>query len=285
MIAAASTHITPATARQCSRTLQQQRERDLWDRKRDQDQDQTESGPSAASKRRTQRSPPRGVMPTRSPPAKGRAVERMATTSWCSTRCSIPYRRNMRWVLLYIMYIVGYLNAAFPFAGPWVLGPRHLWPGGQVLEARHLRDRGHQDPEKPSFVCAAGPDRGIDPFAPQPGECRRVQFCAGLWVLSAQEPHLPGLWDAGAEPLRFSQAEQVFAAAAQVHKAHSGAGESQLLKSHRNSATNSVLHILGIDCPVEAETTGSDPCRPKAREHHAGGPSTSALPRQGDRLW
>lgn len=42
--------------------------------------------------------------------------------------------------------------------------------------------------------------------------------------------------------------------------------------------------LLGIDCPVEAEATGPDPCRSEAGEHNAGGSSASTLPRQGDRL-
>lgn len=113
----------------------------------------------------------------------------------------------------------------YNFLGLGVPGSRDIRPGGQVLEARHLRNRGHQDPEEPSLVRTPGPDRSLDPVPTQPGECRRVQLCAGLRVLPAQEPHLSGLRDAGAEPLRLPQAEQVLATPPQVHTAHSGAGE------------------------------------------------------------
>lgn len=41
----------------------------------------------------------------------------------------------------------------------------------------------------------------------------------------------------------------------------------------------------GGDCLEEAEVSGSDPRRPEAREHHAGGPQPAALQGQGHRLW
>jgi hypothetical protein len=61
----------------------------------------------------------------------------------------------------------------------------------------------------------------------QPGECGRVQLCAGVRVLHAQEPHLPRLRDAGAEPLRLPQAEQVPAPPSQVHPANHTPGKGE----------------------------------------------------------
>lgn len=62
-----------------------------------------------------------------------------------------------------------------------------------MLEEGHERDRGHQDPKEPSVVRAPRSDRGVDPVSAQPGECGRVQLCAGVRVLPAQEPHVPGV--------------------------------------------------------------------------------------------
>ena len=50
-------------------------------------------------------------------------------------------------------------------------------------------------------------------------KCRRVQLRARVRVLQPQVAHVPGVWDAGAEPLRLPQAEQVLAPAPQVHQA------------------------------------------------------------------
>lgn len=43
-------------------------------------------------------------------------------------------------------------------------------------------------------------------------------------MLPAQEPHLSGVRDAGAEPLRLPQTEQVQSVAAEIHQAHPTAG-------------------------------------------------------------
>jgi hypothetical protein len=65
----------------------------------------------------------------------------------------------------------------------------------------------------------------------QPGECGRVQLCARVRVLHAQEPHLPRLRDAGAEPLRLPQAEQVPAPPSQVHPANHTPGKGEMSAS------------------------------------------------------
>ena len=70
---------------------------------------------------------------------------------------------------------------------------------------------------------------GEHPATPEPGERGRVQLCARVRVLQPQEPHLPRLRDAGAEPLRLPQAEQVPAHPAQVHQANHPAGKDILL--------------------------------------------------------
>lgn len=83
-------------------------------------------------------------------------------------------------------------------------------------------------------------------------------------MFPTQEPHVPGVRDAGAEPLRLPEAQQVQPSDAQVHPAHPAAG------GH---------------CSDEAEEPGPDPRRPEAREHHAGGPSEAAVQGEGHRLW
>ena len=82
-------------------------------------------------------------------------------------------------------------------------------------------------------------------------------------MFPAQEPHVPCVRDAGAEPLRLPEAQQVQPSAAQVHPAHPAAGRH------------------GSD---EAEEPGADPRRPEAREHHVSGPSEAAVQSEGHRF-
>ena len=65
---------------------------------------------------------------------------------------------------------------------------------------------------------------GEHPVAALARERRRVQLHPRLRVFPAQEPHVPGLRAARAEPLRLSQAEQVQPASAQVHPTHHATG-------------------------------------------------------------
>ncbi|KAG5830153.1 hypothetical protein ANANG_G00316420, partial [Anguilla anguilla] len=171
-----------------------------------------------------------------------RRLRARATTSWCSTRCSAPWPTPTRC---------------------WSSWAGHLRAGGQVLEARHQRGRGGEDPEEPPVVRAPGPDRGGHPGAAERRVRRRPQLRARLRVLPARGPHLPGVRDAGAEPLRLPQAEQVQPAAPALHPARAAAGGRR---------------------PAQAQGPGPHPRRPQAREHHAGGPAAPALPRQGHRL-
>lgn len=93
-----------------------------------------------------------------------------------------------------------------------------------MLEKGHKRHRRHQDPQESPVLRAAGSDRGVDPVPAQSGECRRVQLCPGAGVLPAQKSHLPGVRDAGAEPVRLPEAEQILPVASEVHKADPATG-------------------------------------------------------------
>ena len=114
------------------------------------------------------------------------------------------------------------------------------------------------------FFIATGSNRSEHPLPLEPGKCGRVQLRARLRVLHPQEPHLPRVRDARAEPLRLSQAQQVPAPPPQVHQAH---------------------HPAGSHSSAQAETARADSRRSEAGEHHAARSSPPALPGQGDRLW
>lgn len=103
---------------------------------------------------------------------------------------------------------------------------------------------------------------GEYPQQAEHGKCRWVQLCPLVRVFPAQESHVPCVWDAGAEPLRLPEAQQVQPSDAQVHPANPAAGR------HRAN---------------EAEEPGADPCRPEAWKHHAGRPSEAAI--QGEGHW
>jgi hypothetical protein len=103
-------------------------------------------------------------------------------------------------------------------AGLGVSRSRNLRAGGQVLEEGHQRHRGNQDPQEPPVVCAPGTNRGVHPLAPLAGERRRVQLCARLRVLPAQESHMSRVRDARAEFVRLPETKQIFAITAEVHQ-------------------------------------------------------------------
>lgn len=94
-----------------------------------------------------------------------------------------------------------------------------------MLEKGHKRHRRHQDPQESPVLRAARPNRSVDPVPTEPGKCRRVQLCPGAGVLPAQEPHLPGVRDVGTESVRLPEAEQILAAATQVHSTDPTAGK------------------------------------------------------------
>lgn len=65
---------------------------------------------------------------------------------------------------------------------------------------------------------------GVDPVAALAGVGGRVQLRPRVRVLPAPLAHVPRVRDAGAELVRLPQAEQVLAAAAQVHPPDTAAG-------------------------------------------------------------
>ena len=125
-----------------------------------------------------------------------------------------------------------------------------------MLEQADQRDSRHQDPEESSVVCAARPNRDKHPVAARPRERGRVQSGARLRGLPAQAPHVSRVRDAGAEPVRLSQAEQVLASAAQVHSARGAAGAVRA---------------------EQAEEARPYSCGPEAREHHVGRSHSAAV--------
>lgn len=71
---------------------------------------------------------------------------------------------------------------------------------------------------------------GLHPVSTQSGKCGRVQFCTRFRVLPAQVSHLLGIRNVGAEPLRLSKAEQIFAPTSQIHQADTPASAHRVTK-------------------------------------------------------
>lgn len=107
-----------------------------------------------------------------------------------------------------------------------------------------------------AVTCSSVLRVGEHPQQTEHRERGRVQLCPLIRVFPTQEPHVPRVWDAGAEPLRLPKTQQVQPADAQVHTAHPAAGRHG---------------------PDEAEEPRPDPRRPEAGEHYAGGPSEAAV--------
>ena len=121
-------------------------------------------------------------------------------------------------------------------AGDLIYGPGLLaGPGCQLLSSLWGRpcENVHRTATAPYHAMLWQTVIGISIFAPppgfhlssaQPGERGRVQLCSCPRVFPAQEPHMSGVRDARTELVRLSQAEQVLAAASQVHQADPAAG-------------------------------------------------------------
>ena len=96
-------------------------------------------------------------------------------------------------------------------------------------------------------------------------------------MFPAQEPHLPCLWAAWAEPLRFPKAEQVQPSASEIYSSYYATSMQMTVSSWDSVPALTTFVFAGIDRAAEAEAVGSDSRGFEAGKHHVGWSGPTAI--------